>query len=179
MKIFMKIFTMRFVCAFALLCAAFYPAKAQVLPGVSPDEMRPGAPPTPKEKQMYGELYQNAQAIGVACLMKAADENGVFKITSRTFRKDISPYLKNKNAFTSPFDKPGTASFVFNKELENVLQKKIKNADKVVMAYEPVVGKPLLRKPQFKNYGAAIVVFADGHAAYILPQKTHTLIWKP
>ena len=124
--------------------------------------------------QPYQKALDNAKQLGLACVMKAADENKVFKISPSTFRKDVSLYLMNKNAFTSPLDKPGTQSFQFNKALQNVRQKQLKNAQNVVMAYEGTWGKP-----SFRYNGFAIIVFAEGHAKAVTPAQAKTLIWEP
>ena len=145
------------------------PAKAQK----APTQTAPAAP-TVTQKRVYTQALSHAKQLGVACLMKAADENDVFKITPSTFRKDVGPYLMNQNAFTSPLDKPGTPSFVFNKALTNVSQKQLKNAQNAVMVYEGAWGKPL-----FRYNGAAIIGFADGHVKALRPAQAKTLVWNP
>jgi hypothetical protein len=66
----------------------------------------------------------------------AQKNNGTFAIKPGFFRQSLLPYLKDRNAFRSPWDAPGTVSYRFNENLCGRQLTEIRAPDNVILIYE-------------------------------------------
>lgn len=158
-----------FIASAVVLLAVGHTAFAQDAPAANPVDAKLEA-----EKAVSMKVLQNVKMLCTGCMMRAADEGERFKIQTGTFKSDISPYLLDKNGFTSPLDKPNYPSYRFNKYLQNVPQNKVKKPAETVMVYEGEWGHPL-----FRYHGMAVIGFADGHVKMFTPATAKGLLWKP
>ncbi len=125
------------------------------------------------EKAAAVKAIQNVKSLTTACMMNATDF-GKYKIRAAMFKTDVGPYVKDTSVFTSPLDKPGTASYKFNKALQNVPLDKVRKPSETVVIYEGEWGDPA-----FRHHGMAVLGFADGHVKLFRPETAKRLLWKP
>ncbi|MGC4043372.1 MAG: hypothetical protein QM758_06175 [Armatimonas sp.] len=101
------------------------------------------------------------------------DYDDKIQLKPADYYKSIDPYVKDRKAFTSPLDKPGTISFSFNGNLSGRADDSIANPKNTVMYFE---GKPEALK--FRYNGKALVALCDGSVRMVSPAEAKTLLWK-
>jgi len=128
--------------------------------------------PDPSNKTSV--CMMNIKQLALATMMFNADHDDVFSFKAKDWPNSVMPYIKNKEIFTCPLDKPGTVSYSINTDLLGKHAAVVERPAQTVMIYE---GKN--RKLLFRHDGKAVVAFADGHARLISKDEAKNLVWKP
>lgn len=109
---------------------------------------------------------------GLLYLTKA--NNSKLALKADNFKAAVTKYTRNETLLYCPEHVQTSAriaSYSFNPALEGKNPDVLKNADKIVMAYEGRAGKL-----DFRHNGKAFVAFADGHVARV--DAKQKLLWK-
>lgn len=120
------------VAVFAALLGAPILSLAQGQPPAAP----PAGSTQARERARANAMLNNTKQIALGCVMYLQDYDEKYPKGARTYNTVVLPYVRNKAAFTSPMDKPGTISLRFNPNLAGKGLANVNVPSRMVMLYE-------------------------------------------
>jgi prepilin-type processing-associated H-X9-DG protein len=116
----------------------------------------------------------NMKQLALGVLMFVEDYDEKYALKADSYKKAISPYIKNDQIFHCPSDDAGVVSYSFNPHLAGIKLAKVSSPATTVMLYEGKAGKL-----NYKHNGKAGVAFADGHVKMVAEADAKNLRWMP
>lgn len=119
----------------------------------------------PAEAALRAASRANVKSLGFAALRYAADHHDRFP-PARGFQAAITPYLRDRTAFTAPGDPKGTVSYFLDPRVSGLKLSEIAQPAQTALIVQGRNGKAV-----FPYAGQTPLGYADGHVKMANPSK--------